>query len=61
MYQFYLGATALTTVGVFVYRYYRRRWLEERQLEMFLESLVLNTDTHRWEVEKVERIQNLRN
>ena len=59
MYQFYLGASALTTVGYFVYRYYRRRQLEERQLQMFLESLVLNTETHEWEVERGEPIHYL--
>ena len=60
MFQIYLGATALTTVGVFLYRYYRRLWLEERQLQMFLETLVLNTDNNRWEVERVDRIHNLK-
>ena len=60
MYQIiYLGASALTTVGYFVYKYYRRRQLEDRQLQMFLESLVLNTETHEWEVERVEPITYL--
>ena len=59
MLQIYLGASAVTTVGYFVYKYYRRRYLEDRQLQMFLESLVLNTETHEWEVERVEPIHHL--
>ena len=59
MYQIYLGVSAVTTVGYFVYKYYRRRYLEDRQLQMFLESLVLNTETHEWEVERVEPIHYL--
>ena len=59
MLQIYLGVSAVTTVGYFVYKYYRRRYLEDRQLQMFLESLVLNTETHEWEVERVEPIHYL--
>ena len=59
MIQFYIGASALTTVGYFVYRYFHRRQLEDRQLQMFLESLVLNTETHEWEIERVEPIHYL--
>ena len=62
MLYFCIGTSALT-LGVVAYKYYqhyRRRDLEEKQLQMFLEELVLNVDIGRWEVQEKHRIKSLK-
>ena len=55
MYEYYLIVAGVFTIGIGGYRYYRRKraqWLEEKQLQMFIDQLIWDDDDKRWMVEE---------
>ena len=59
MLQFAIGfGVSVISVGVYVFfKKKRRDWLEQKQLEMFIESLVWDSDDHKWVVDECDQIK----
>ena len=55
-----VGFGILTVGAWIVYRSVQRSWLEQRQLEMFIEELVWDPDDGRWVVDDSEEIKPLK-
>ena len=54
------GVTAITSIGALWYiRYRYRNRLEQRQLEMFIETLVWDPDDGRWRVDDTDPVKEM--
>ena len=55
------GITAITGVGAFWYiKYKYRNFLEQRQLEMFIETLVWDPDDGKWRVDDTSPVKEMK-
>ena len=54
------GVSVFSVLAYYVYKKRRRDWLEQRQMDMFIESLIWDADDRRWVVDEKEEITSIK-